>query len=41
MYTVYQSVSRIPLPTSLMLGHLPPGGRLGGTGNPFPTRRMG
>ena len=30
MYTVYQSVSRIPLPTSLTLGHLPPGGRFVG-----------
>ena len=28
MYTVYQLVSRIPLPTSLTLGHLPPGGRV-------------
>ena len=30
MYTVYQLVSRIPLPTSLTLGHLPPGGRFVG-----------
>ena len=30
MYTVYQSVSRISLPTSLTLGHLPPGGRFVG-----------
>ena len=28
MYTVYQLVSRIPLPTSLTLAHLPPGGRV-------------
>ncbi len=30
MYTLYQLVSRIPLPTSLTLGHLPPGGRFVG-----------
>ena len=37
MYTVYQSVFRIPLPTSLTLGHLPPGGRFVGRGNKPPT----
>jgi len=35
MYTVYQSVSRIPLPTSLTLGFPP--GKVCGTGNPSPT----
>ena len=39
MYTLYQSVSRIPLPTSLTLGHLPPGGRVVGRENKSPTHR--
>ena len=37
MYTVYQLVSRIPLPTSLTLGHLPPGGRFVGRENKPPS----
>ena len=39
MYTIYQLVSRIPLPTSLTLGHLPPGGRFVGRENKSPTHR--
>ena len=30
MYTVYQLVSRIPLPSRLSAAHLPPGGRFVG-----------
>ena len=30
MYTLYQSVSRIPLPSRLSAAHLPPGGRFVG-----------